>query len=34
MRSITLDFFRDLDERGWRLIRTYKSTESHGSTFG
>jgi|GEM_PF-4684459 len=33
MRSITLDFFRDLDEKGWRLIRTYTSTQPHGSTF-
>lgn len=33
MRSITLDFFRDLDEMGWRLIRTYTSTQPHGSTF-
>jgi hypothetical protein len=23
MRSIALAFFRDLDERGWRLIRTF-----------
>lgn len=34
MKVITLDFFRDLDEQGWRLIRTYKSTVPHGSTFG
>jgi hypothetical protein len=33
MRSIALAFFRDLDERGWRLIRTYTSTQPHGSTF-
>jgi hypothetical protein len=33
MQAITLAFFRDLDEQGWRLIRTNKSTVSHGSTF-
>ena len=33
IQSITLDFFRDLDEQGWRLIRTYRSTVAHGSTF-
>lgn len=33
MRDITLAFFRDLDEHGWRLIRTHLGTKSHGETF-